>query len=201
MANVELDAMGDNCAHICVDVQRMFVEATVWQAPWMSRILPTIESIVDAHASRTIFTRFITPETPDAASGAWQRYYRRWPEMTRDRLPAEMLDLAPPLSRFVPPARVMDKTVYSPWLSSHLHRWLHVAGVDTLVVSGGETDVCVLATVMGAIDRGYRVILPTDALCGSADETHDAMLRIYESRFGMQLTVSNSQAVLDAWRA
>lgn len=77
---------------------------------------------------------------------------------------------------------------------------LSSAGIDTLVVTGGETDVCVLATVMGAIDRGYRVVLPSDAIYGSADETHDAMSSIYRSRFGQQLTVCTTQDVLDHWR-
>ena len=48
---------------------------------------------------------------------------------------------------------------------------------DTLVISGAETDVCVLATVMVAVDAGYRVILAKDALCSVSDESHDAMLR------------------------
>jgi nicotinamidase-related amidase len=43
--------------------------------------------------------------------------------------------------------------------------------VNTLVVSGGETDVCVLATVLAAVDRGYRVILAQDALCSSSDHS------------------------------
>ena len=54
--------------------------------------------------------------------------------------------------------------------------------------------MCVLATVMGAIDRGYRVIIVADAMCSGADSTHDAMLQIYRSRFGMQVeTVSTAE--------
>ena len=64
-------------------------------------------------------------------------------------------------------------------------------GKVALVVTGGETDVCVLATVLGAIDLGYHVYLPLDALYGSADPTHDAMLEIYKSRFQAQLTTTS----------
>jgi hypothetical protein len=35
-------------------------------------------------------------------------------------------------------------------------------------VGGVGTDVCVLAAVLGAVDRGYRVVVPTDALCSSS---------------------------------
>lgn len=192
--------LGQNCAHISVDMQRMFAEPTDWHAPWMNKVLSAIEALVDAHAQRTIFTRFITPEHPEAAHGAWQNYYRRWASMTRQRLPADLLDLVPSLARHVPPAKVLDKTVYSPWINPSLQQHLSRAEIQTLIVTGGETEVCVQATVMGAIDHGYRVVLPIDAVCSSADETHDAMLRIYESRFGMQLATCSMQDVLDTWR-
>ena len=89
--------------------------------------------------------------------------------MTVDRLGEEMVELSPALRRFVPPALVIDKWIYSPWLGSDLDRKLKARGIDTVIVSGGETDVCVLATVLGAIDLGYRVIVATDAICSSAD--------------------------------
>lgn len=56
-----------------------------------------------------------------------------------------------------------------------------------MLVSGGETDVCVLATVLGAVDAGFRVIVATDALCSSVDETHDAIIGFYHERLSTQI--------------
>jgi nicotinamidase-related amidase len=100
----------------------------------------------------------------------------------------------------VPPAKVIDKRVYSPWTEGHLDQMLAGSTVDTLVISGGETDVCVLATILGAIDRGYRVVLAADAVCGSADETHDALMRLYSSRFSEQMEVAGAREILEHWR-
>ena len=186
-------------AHICVDVQTMFAADTEWHAPWLHRVLPAIEAIVERDPPQTVFTRFIPPARPEDATGAWRDYYRHWPGMTRARLPAEMLEVVPSLRRYIPPARQLDKSIYSPWLQTELHPGLRREGIDTLIVTGGETDVCVLTTVLGAIDLGYRVIVPTDAVFGSADQTHDATLTIYNSRFGQQLTACTTQDLLDNW--
>ena len=116
--------------------------------------------------------------------------------MTIDRLGPNMVDLVPELARFVPPARTLDKYVYSPWTGSGLHAQLREAGIETVVVTGGETDVCVLATVLGAVDWGFLVILVADALCSSADETHDSMMNIYMNRFGQQVECVTSETLL-----
>ena len=68
--------------------------------------------------------------------------------------------------------------------------------MTTLVVSGGETDVCVMATVLGAIDLGYRVLMLEDAVCSGADETHDASLELLRHRFSVQLEVLSTDALL-----
>ena len=70
---------------------------------------------------------------------------------------------------------------------------------DTVVVSGSETDICVLATVLGAVDRGFRVVVATDALCSSSDETHDAMMLLYARRYGQQVETAGTAEILEAW--
>lgn len=60
---------------------------------------------------------------------------------------------------------------------------LRSGGIDTLILSGGETDICVLATVLGAVDRGYRLVLAEDAVCSTSDTTHDDLLSQFHERF------------------
>ena len=108
----------------------------------------------------------------------------------------------PPLAALVPPARVFDKPVYnySAFAGHKLHRHLQDRGTDTLVVTGSETDVCVLTTVIGAVDHGYRVIVVvTDAVCSSSDEGHDAMLKLYRERYRLQIEAVGSEVILSAW--
>jgi nicotinamidase-related amidase len=59
--------------------------------------------------------------------------------------------------------------------------------------------VCVLATVLGAVDRGYKVVVVTDALCSSSDETHQASLGLYENRYGMQVETVTTDCILKNW--
>lgn len=186
-------------AHLCVDMQTMFAADTEWAAPWMSRVLPAIAALSEKYAGSTIFTRFVPALRPEAAAGGWQRYYQRWPNMTRERLHPDLIEIVPDLRRHIPPAVQFDKHTYSPWHGGRLHRLLQARGARTLLISGGETDICVLATMLGAIDRGYRVVLAEDALFGSADQTHDAILTVYRNRFGQQLTMCRTEDVLHHW--
>lgn len=196
---LRLGPPGGNAIHVCVDMQRMFAADTEWKTPWFDRVLPNVVAIADRHSQRTLFTRFVPARSPGHGAGMWRRYYERWSSMTIESLGADMVELVPELARFVPPAMTFDKNVYSPWTGSDLHLRMRGKAIDTIVVTGGETDVCVLATALGAIDWGFRVILVTDALCSSADETHDAMMAVYLNRFGEQVECVTTGTLLAAW--
>ena len=191
--------LGETAVHLCVDMQRLFAEPTDWATPWMNRVLPNAVRLCESHAESCVFSRFIPARAPGMGQGTWKPYYERWHSITLSELGEDMVRLVPELEQFTPPGLVVDKHVYSPWYETGLHTTLQSRGVDTLVISGGETEVCVLATVLGAVDFGYRVVLATDALCSSADPSHDAMIQIYKMRYGMQVEPVTTEEILAEW--
>lgn len=200
MSDFLKEPLSPRAVHLCVDMQRIFSPEGPWPTPWMERVLPVVTRIAERFPERTVFTRFVTPNSPDEATGRWRTYYERWRETTRDRLDPSLLELLPPLARLVPPARVFDKPVYSAFAGHKLHRHLQEYHADALIVTGSETDVCVLATVLGAVDHGYRVIVVTDALCSSSDEGHDNLLAIYRNRYSQQIETADSETILSHWQ-
>jgi len=65
--------------------------------------------------------------------------------------------------------------------------------------SGGEIDVCVLATMFGAIDWGFRVILVTDALCGSADGNARCRDECLHEPVRQQVETVTTKTLLESW--
>lgn len=186
--------------HLCIDMQGLFAPGGPWPTPWMARVQPNVVKLVEHAPQRTIFTRFLTPKSADQAGGMWRAYYEKWANVTRNAIDPALLDLVPALQRFVPPAEVFDKTVYSAFADGRLHRLLRERRIDTLIVTGSETDVCVLASVLGAVDLGYRVIVTGDGVCSSSDAMHDALIELYRRRFDVQIGLATVSELLDTWR-
>jgi nicotinamidase-related amidase len=186
--------------HLCVDMQILFSERGLWPTPWMQRVLPAVVRLVERAPDRTVFTRFITPADAREMPGCWRAYYQKWPQALRAQLGGSQLQLVPALRDFTPPAVVLDKMVYSAFATGQLPALLSERNVGTLVVTGSETDVCVLSSVLDAVDFGYRVIIARDAICSSSDRTHDFLLNLYETRFDVQIEVATVDEIIAAWQ-
>jgi nicotinamidase-related amidase len=105
----------------------------------------------------------------------------------------------PPLATLCPPATVINKTRYSAFAESGLLAHLRERQADALIISGSETDVCVLATVLAAVDLGCRVIVARDAVCSSSDKGHDVLMRPYPTRFTEQIETADTEVILARW--
>jgi len=188
-----------DAAHLCIDMQNIFAKGGVWETPWMERVLPVISDLCARYRERTVFTRFVTPEQPQDRRGQWQAYFTRWHRATRSNLAPRALDIVPELARYSPPALVVDKPAYSAFFGSRLGHLLVERHVGTVVVSGAETDVCVLSTVLGAVDLGFRVVIVQDALCSSSDTGHDALMTMYRTRFHEQIDLVSAAELFELW--
>ena len=98
----------------------------------------------------------------------------------------------PPRSRLdpslavAPDDLVVEKTARSAWSpgSSDLPGLLAARGVDTLVVTGTVTNVCVEHTVRDASAAGLRVVLVADACAAMRDQDHNATLHVVHRSYG-----------------
>lgn len=195
------DLSGPNTLHLVVDMQRLFAEETAWHTPALAGILPAVTRLVREGPARRLFARFTTPASADQARGRWQTYYRRWEAVTGARLDPALADLVGPLAALARPDELVDKPTYSVFAVPGFAERLDALGVDTLVMSGVETDVCVLASLHGAVDRGLRVVLPADAVASSSAAAHEAVLRHLLPRLPEQVELTTVEAVLRACRA
>ncbi len=186
---------------VCIDMQRLFLEPGDWFAETGLSILPQCERLAQAGGKRCLFTRFITARNAATAQGTWQRYYRHWASVTRDHVGDAVMAVHPSLQAFARPEQCFDKLTHDAFDSETFAKHIRAAEPDALVLFGIETDVCVLATALSAVDLGYRVIVVTDACASSAPESHAACLTHIYPRFDQQIELIDTATLLQAWSA
>jgi len=191
-------SIGPNAVHVVIDMQRVFAEPGHWHVPNIPAILPNIVALAKAMPGRTLFTRFVVPERPGDASGQWRRYYEHWSEFTGAALEAGKLDLVKDLAVLAGPAVIIDKLTYSAFEAPMFAARLEALQADTLIFSGVETDVCVLATLLTAVDLGFRVVAVEDAMTSSSQPGHEATLRHVLARLPLQVEIAATASVIEA---
>jgi biuret amidohydrolase len=93
---------------------------------------------------------------------------------------------------------VIDKPGKGAFYATDLHTILNNRGIESLIVTGVTTEVCVHTTVREANDRGYRCVVPSDC-CGSYfPEFHEMGLKMIKAQGGIFGWVSDSKRILSA---
>ena len=89
--------------------------------------------------------------------------------------------------------RVIEKLRYDGFFGTPLDHELRLAGSQTVIVCGTVANICVLHTAGSAALRGYRVILPIDAI--SAIIPFDQQAAIRQVHFLYRGTITTSEAI------
>jgi len=191
--------LSQNALHVVIDMQRLFAEETAWHTPAIAGILPNVVALSQERPAKTLFARFVVPRNAAEAKGRWKDYYRRWSSVTLDELDVGMLDLVAPLAAIAGPGSIVDKETYSIFGSPAFAERLQGSDIDTLIFSGVETDVCVYASVLDAVDAGYRVILAKDALASGDMKAHAMVIDILAARLTEQIEILSTETILNLW--
>ena len=190
--------LDEQALHICIDMQQIFLKPGPWYAEAGLAVLPKIEQLVHARNLPTVFTRFITPSTATEAIGSWQTYYEFWHQVTKEEAGEECLALHPTLQKFAKSENTFDKTTYDAFASGSFRSSIEKANPSALIFSGIETDVCVLATVLTAVDLGMRTIIAKDAVTSSDLNSHNACFEFIFPRYSQQIEIATVAEILSA---
>ena len=198
-------------ALLVVDMQRGFVDAgQAMEVPPAREAVPRIRELIELFRDRglpVVFTEFVYSERAPLLVGALHPEHRRAvPGAPRgfgrpssschedDPSVATVPALAPR-----PDELVIRKRWYDAFAGTPLDGALRARGVDTLVVTGTMTDICVLATVVGAFNREYRVTVVEDAVATLWPHIQEATLDIIGRAYARVATVKDVADVVGAW--
>ncbi len=92
-----------------------------------------------------------------------------------------------------PTDRVIQKLRYDGFFGTSLDHELRLRQVATVIVCGTVANICVLHTAGSAALRGYKVILPIDAI--SAITPFDFQATIRQTSFLYRGTITTSEAI------
>jgi biuret amidohydrolase len=93
---------------------------------------------------------------------------------------------------------VIDKPGKGAFYQTDLDLMLRNRGIETLLVGGVTTEVCVNTTVREANDRGYRCIVLADCCASYFPEFHAMGLAMIKAQGGIFGWVATSRSLLDA---
>jgi nicotinamidase-related amidase len=93
---------------------------------------------------------------------------------------------------------VIDKPGKGAFYQTDLDLMLRNRGIETLLVGGVTTEVCVNTTVREANDRGFRCLVLADCCASYFPEFHAAGLAMIKAQGGIFGWVAHSQALLAA---
>lgn len=68
---------------------------------------------------------------------------------------------------------ILKKKRYSAFFDTDLDKILKEKGIETLVLTGVLTDICVMHTAADAAMRNYKVVVPEDCVKSVTKEAHD----------------------------
>ncbi|MBD3280791.1 isochorismatase family protein [Candidatus Dojkabacteria bacterium] len=86
---------------------------------------------------------------------------------------------------------VIDKSAYNSLSSNELLKILNDGGVETIVLAGRSTGVCILATAYEALNKGFRVEVIREALIDGGQEKDSEGWKLLTSYAGKEINNIN----------
>ncbi len=172
-----------NPSIVVIDMHRGSCEApgTVF-VPRSSLILKPLHRLLMAARSKQIPVIFVNyqtrPEGPDARSPFWMSggLGHLYPNVAQQTEGSRWAEVMPDLEPRKTDLYVNTKRRYSAFYGTDLDLLLRNLRVETVILTGVMTEICVVCSAFEAFNRDYRVVVVKDCTAGRDPETEVCVL-------------------------
>jgi nicotinamidase-related amidase len=199
----------ESTALIVVDMQNDFVRVG---APLE---VPDARETIDVHLELlkwfrgrnrpVVFTRFIagpsptlvwewSPQIAPPVCCCWPGFKRAYGDIEGERDCVAVIDELAPL----PGEAQLDKYGYNAFHRTSLSDRLNAQGVNTVLITGTVTQICVEDTARGAFHEGFQAAVISDAVSSYAPELQRASLQTLSMKYGRVMTASEALSEMEA---
>jgi maleamate amidohydrolase len=178
----ERAGFGEKPALVVVDVNRGFTDPASPLVCDLDGCVGAIARLLEAFRGAGLPVVFTTVCYDDFGKQAAAVFIEKVPALLVLEPGSEWVEIDPRIA----PADgepVLSKHFASAFFGTTLASLLSSAGCDTVVVTGASTSGCVRATALDALQHGYRVVVPREAVGDRSPAAHAANLYDLDTKY------------------
>lgn len=192
----ERAGFGAKPALVVVDVNRGFTDPASPLVCDLDECVGAIARLLDAFRRAELPVVFTTVCYDDFGRRAAAVFLEKIPALAVLEPGSDWVDIDPRIA----PAEgepVLSKYFASAFFGTTLASLLASAGCDTAVVTGASTSGCVRATALDAMQHGYRVLVPREAVGDRNRAAHEANLYDLDTKYADVVSVEDVLASVE----
>jgi maleamate amidohydrolase len=188
---------GQKPALVVIDVNRGFTDPASPLVCDLEDVVATIAGLLDVFRTTGLPVAFTTVSYDEGGKQAAAAFIDKIPALLALEAGSPWVEIDP---RIAPrdDEPVVNKLWASAFFGTPFASYLASHGVDTLVVTGASTSGCVRATVLDALQHGYRPVVPREAVGDRNAAAHEANLYDIDTKYGDVVSTTDVIAYLEA---
>jgi maleamate amidohydrolase len=182
--------LGRRPALVVIDVNRGFTDPASPLVCELDDVVAAIRRLLDGFRAAGLPVAFTTVAYDDAGKRAASVFIDKVPALLTLEAGSPWTEVDP---RIAPRENepVLTKLWASAFHGTPFASFLTAQGCDSLVVTGASTSGCIRATAVDALQHGYRVLVPRDAVGDRNPDAHEANLYDIDTKYGDVVTTED----------
>jgi nicotinamidase-related amidase len=182
-------------ALIIVDMQNDFVRVGApLEVPDARKTIQSNQALIQAFRKRNlpvVYTKFVShphyyilwdwsPQCAPPTKCCWKEHERAYSDIGGRRQCTDIIDELQPLQQDI----IVEKYGYGAFHDTSLEKVIRSRGLNSVVITGTVTQICVEETAREAFHHGLRTTVVEDAVSSFAPDLHAATLKNFAMKFG-----------------